>query len=178
MHMTSHNITSHDTTALKKRSQERSTEAMKNPLIAGVFTSNKDPVLVAERSKQSKKWGGGGGGGGGGSSSNSIRKLSSNSLQSAASLASKTSSHHSASSVNKEQQNNAMNNLLIPTEAYHHHHDPDEHHAHQNTLSDIAAANKRKGKKPYMVHKRERTLTEFMMDAETAAVVEKNNTSK
>ena len=41
--------------ALKKRSQERSKAALKNPLIAGVVTSHMDPLLVAERSKRERK---------------------------------------------------------------------------------------------------------------------------
>eukprot|EP00603_Paraphysomonas_imperforata_P008587 CAMPEP_0114424570 /NCGR_PEP_ID=MMETSP0103-20121206/6765_1 /TAXON_ID=37642 ORGANISM="Paraphysomonas imperforata, Strain PA2" /NCGR_SAMPLE_ID=MMETSP0103 /ASSEMBLY_ACC=CAM_ASM_000201 /LENGTH=611 /DNA_ID=CAMNT_0001593333 /DNA_START=614 /DNA_END=2449 /DNA_ORIENTATION=- len=137
-------------TGLKRRSQERSKEAMKNPLVAGVVTSYNDPVLVAERSRRKKKQGGGKTGIG--SESPDGRK-GGNTDESGA------NSPDSAAA----RQSKAINSLLTPTAAYEHHHDPDELHSPQLSVSEKAALDAKMGRKPYMVAKRERTLTEFLM---------------
>lgn len=132
-------------TALKRRSLERSKEAMKNPLVGGVFTSYNDPVLVAERSKKKTK-----------------------SISTESSAISTKSSHGniatttSVSQTPKQHQHDATKRLLIPTTAYEHHYDPDELHEHQDTVTEMVAKMEAKHMKPYMVQKRERTLTEFL----------------
>lgn len=124
-------------TGLKRRSQERSKEAMKNPLVAGVVTTHNDPLLVAERAKRKMK------------QQTGISRNNSSGDLSTMSAA--------------DRRAKAINSLSVPTSSYTHHKDPDDRHKNALSVSEKAAQDAKLGRKPYMVTKRERTLTEFLM---------------
>lgn len=114
-------------TGLKQRSLQRSKEALKNPIVAGVVPSRSDPMLLSAQLSKSR-----------------TRQL-------------KPKSKRLTAKERRLQQDR----LNRPTESYQHHHDPDEQHVEVESVSERVENNP--NQKPYMQHKRERTLTEFLL---------------
>jgi hypothetical protein len=148
--------------ALKKRSDERTKLAMKNPIVAGVITTYNDPLLVAERSKRKKK------GVGGSTAGSSVGGMSGADVSGNASRRNSDTSALSGGGTSTQSsiktQSEVCRVLCSPTEAYEHHYDEDEFHTHQMTPSEKEADDKAHKRKPYMVVKRENTLTEYLLE--------------